>query len=237
MDTIIIIPARWKSTRFPGKPLANVVGKKLIQRVWDQCIQVPDVDVCVATDSEKIKQYCKKNNINYIMTSENCKTGTDRVVEAYNKLGKMYNTIINVQGDEPFVTPEDIIKVYKNNNKEINCGQCEIKDVNDFVNPNIIKVVTDIHGYMLYASRSPIPINKSSEFKKAYRQVCIYSFSNSMLPCFSGDKTPLESIEDIELLRFVEKGFKIKMINVSGASVAVDIPEDIDRIENILLGR
>lgn len=235
MDTVIIIPARWKSSRFPGKPLANILGKTLIQRVWDQCTQVPAVDVYVATDSEKIRQYCKKNNIEYIMTSKSCETGTDRVVEAYQKLGKKYKTIVNVQGDEPLVTPEDIIKVYKSN-PGISCGQCRIENVADFVSPNVIKVVTDVDGYMLYASRSPIPINKSFEFTKAYRQVCIYSFSDSMLSYFSSDRTPLESIEDVELLRLVEKGFKIKMVNVSGASAAVDVPEDVDKIKDILFG-
>jgi len=239
MDTVIIIPARYKSSRFPGKPLVKILEKTLIQRVWEQCIQVPHVDVYVATDDVRIEQHCNEKGMRCIMTSKSCLTGTDRVVEAYKKLRRRYQVIVNVQGDEPLITPEDIIKVYKTNQLglDITCGQSKIDNINDFVNPNVVKVVSDASNYMLYASRAPIPTGKNSIFVGAYRQVCIYSFSDFVLEYFSNDRTFLETIEDIELLRFIENGLKIKMVNVSNNSVAVDVPEDVDRVENILLGR
>jgi 3-deoxy-manno-octulosonate cytidylyltransferase (CMP-KDO synthetase) len=239
MNNIIIIPARWDSSRFPGKPLVNILGKTLIQRVWLQCVKAFDSSkVYIATDDRRIRNHCEENGMQYIMTTNDCLTGTDRVAQAYKKLGERHEVVINVQGDEPLVKPEDILKVAGAHSKAANvvcCGTCKVETEEEFRNPNIVKIVKDYNETLLYASRAGIPTNKNLEFEWAYRQVCIYAFSSLALSEFSTtDKTPLESVEDIEFLRFLDLGYRIEMIEVSDSSVAVDIPDDVEKVENIL---
>ena len=239
MNAVIIIPARYNSKRFCGKSLVNILGKTLIQRVWEKCIQVVDINnVYIATDDNRIEEHCRKNNMSCIMTSTNCKTGTDRVAEAYEKIGKKYQTIINVQGDEPLILPTDIKKVYEEHTKDIFtscCGMAKINSEEEFRNPNIIKVVTSIDGNLKYASRAPIPTDKKLRFQSAYKQVCIYAFCPSNLFSFrETNRTPLEKIEDIEILRLLEIGCPVKMVEVSDSSISVDIPEDVNKVINFL---
>ena len=243
MSEIIIIPARWKSSRFPGKPLADILGKSLIQRVWIQCVKAVGFDkVYVATDDERIRKHCMEKNMQYIMTHD-CLTGTDRVAQAYKILKMQYKTIINVQGDEPLIEPDDILKIIKASTqggpKTVFCGTCEIRSETEFKNPNIIKIIKDSYNYLLYASRAGIPTNKKLGFEWAYKQVCIYSFPSAALSVFdqNDNRSPLELIEDIEFLRLLYYGYKVKMIEVSGNSVSVDVPDDIIKVENILKGR
>lgn len=245
MNIVIIIPARYESSRFPGKPLVNILGKSLIQRVWEQCIKIIDSeDVYIATDDSRIKNHCKENNMQCIMTNKECLTGTDRVAEAYNKIGKNYENIINVQGDEPLIKPEDILKVSKYvryTRYPISCGYCKIKLEEEFRNPNIIKIVNNSKSDLLYASRAAIPTNKNLEFQEAYKQVCVYGFTDFALSSFYNfgkkyGKGNLEKVEDIEILRFLELGEKIKMQEVSSSSISVDVPEDIVKIEEVLKG-
>ncbi len=239
MNAVVIIPARYKSSRFPGKPLADISGQSLIQRVWTQCIEAFDHEsVYIATDDERIKNHCEENGMKYIMTSDDCLTGTDRVAEAYNRLDKEYDTIVNVQGDEPLIKPEDILKVARAHSKFPHmsyCGMCKIKLKKEFTNPNIVKVVTDSDNWLLYASRAGIPTDKKLGFRHAYKQVCIYAFSAYDLSSFTNStKAVLESIEDIEFLRFLETGHQVKMIEVSESSIAVDVPEDIKKVKAAL---
>lgn len=239
MNGVIIIPARYKSSRFPGKPLVDILGETLIERVWKQCIKAFDSDkVYVATDDEKVRKHCEEVGMQYIMTSEKCLTGTDRVAEAYKNLNKEYDTIINVQGDEPLIEPEDILAVAEEHQKFPNiicCGTCKIESEKEFRNPNIIKIIMNDNNYLLYASRGAIPTDKELGFRCAYKQVCIYAFSQDSLSSFnSGSKTTLESIEDVEFLRFLETGYSIKMVPVSGSSIPVDIPSDVVKVKNAL---
>ena len=234
MDTAIIIPARYQSTRFPGKPLINILGKSMIRRVWEQCEKaIPSKNIFVATDSEKIKNHCLENNIQVLLTSSDCLTGTDRVYEASKQI--QAETIINVQGDEPLINPADIKKVIEESkrypNKIIN-AMCPILEEKDFRSINIPKVVVRKDFQLLYMSRAPIPIDKINSFSKAWKQVCIYAFPKNALKSFSleGSKTPLEFLEDIEILRFLELGYDIKMIEVSTSSIAVDVPKDVKRV-------
>ncbi len=243
MNAVIIIPARWQSSRFPGKPLAKISGKSLIQRVWIKCaIAIDPKRVYVATDDERIRKHCADNNMQYIMTHD-CSTGTDRISQAYKKLKGKYTTIINVQGDEPLIDPEDILKIIEASSRvnptTMCCGFCKINSEEEFKNPNIIKIITDPENYLLYASRAGIPTNKSLGFEWAYKQVCIYAFSPTALSVFDSgnNRSSLEVVEDIEILRFLDYGYRIKMIEVSESSVAVDIPDDIDKVENILKRR
>jgi 3-deoxy-manno-octulosonate cytidylyltransferase (CMP-KDO synthetase) len=234
MDTAIIIPARYQSTRFPGKPLINILGKSMIRRVWEQCEKaLPSKNIFVATDSEKIKNHCLENNIQVLLTSSDCLTGTDRVYEASKQI--QAETIINVQGDEPLVNPEDIKMVIEESkrypNKIIN-AMCPILEEKDFRSINVPKVVVRKDFQLLYMSRAPIPIDKINSFSKAWKQVCIYAFPKNALKNFSleGSKTPLEFLEDIEILRFLELGYDIKMIEVSTSSIAVDVQKDVKRV-------
>ena len=233
MKYVVVIPARYKSKRLPGKPLANIGGLPMIVRTYNQCAKVISKDkIVVATDNLKIKNVCDEHNIKSIITSNNCLTGTDRVAEVAKKI--KCNFYINVQGDEPFFNPNDLkllIKQAKKKPKEVINGYTEIKDRKLFFSSSIPKVVFDKKEYLLYMSRGPIPSNKAREFKKAWRQVCAYSFPRKALFDFANtkNKTPIESLEDIEILRFLEKGYKVKMIKMSNKSLAVDNNEDLEK--------
>ena len=233
MKYIIVIPARYKSKRLPGKPLANIGGLPMIVRTYMQCSKVVGRSkILVATDSTKIKKVCDEYNIKSIITSKKCLTGTDRVAEVAKKI--KCNFYINVQGDEPFFNPNDLkilIKEAEKKPNEVINGYSEIKDKKLFFSSSIPKVVFDKKGYLLYMSRGPIPSNKGLDFKKAWRQVCAYSFPRKALFDFTKtkNKTPIESLEDIEILRFLENGYKVKMIKMSNKSLAVDNNEDLEK--------
>lgn len=239
MKYAIVIPARYKSSRFPGKPLAKIQGKPMIQWVHEKCSEaIPLTDVYVATDSEAIKECVEGFGGKVIMTSEKCLTGTDRLAEAASSLN--YDFFINVQGDEPLISANDInavISFHKSNTGEIVNAYARIESECDFRSPSVPKVVMGEKNQLLYMSRAPIPTNKELGFDGANRQVCIYVFSREHLEFFSGftEKTPMESKEDIEILRFLESGYNVKMVEVASQSVAVDYPEDIVRVEKILL--
>ena len=233
MKYVVVIPARYKSKRLPGKPLAKIGGLPMIVRTYNQCKKVVKNDqIIVATDSVKIKKVCDEYKINSLITSSKCLTGTDRVAEVAKKINCRF--YINVQGDEPFFNPYDLkklIKIAKKKPNQIINGYAEIKDKKLFFSSSIPKVVFDKNGYLLYMSRGPIPSNKKFEFKKAWRQICAYSFPKKSLMDFAKikNKTPIESVEDIEILRFLERGFKVKMIKMSNKSLAVDNNEDLEK--------
>jgi 3-deoxy-manno-octulosonate cytidylyltransferase (CMP-KDO synthetase) len=241
MDYLVIIPARFQSTRFPGKPLVDIFGKSMIHRVWEKCVEATSHDkVLVATDDQRIATHCNNINMEVILTSNNCLTGTDRLYEVAQK--RKSQIYINVQGDEPLISPEDIKTVIRAAQKEpgkIINAMCPIKNETDFRNPNIPKIVTRKDGRLLYMSRSPIPTNKKLGFQIAMRQVCIMAYPYDLLIKYGSvkEKTPLESIEDLELLRLLELGHDIKMIEVSDSSVAVDTPQDLEKVRSIIGNR
>ena len=234
MNTKIIIPARYKSSRFPGKSLVDLRGKSLIERVWERCcLALPKEDVFVATEDDSIREHCEERGIQVIMTTDKCLTGTDRVYEA--SLNIDADLIVNVQGDEPLVSPDDILKVintYRENPTYVCCGMCPISFEDDFRSSSVPKVVTKDNGDLLYMSRAAIPTNKQLGFEKAMKQVCIYAFPQKALKDFgqSKEKSRLEQIEDIEILRFFELGYNIKMVETSQSSIAVDYPKDVERV-------
>lgn len=237
MKYVIIIPARLKSRRLPGKPLLDICGKPMILRTYLRCLQVVKKNkIFVATDSNKIKDLCISKNINCIMTPKSCLTGTDRVFEASKKIKA--DIYINLQGDEPLFNPKDITKVIKHSlkhPKDIVTGYCKIKDNDEFRSLHIPKVVFSKSGNLLYASRAPIPLNKKNKFVKAYRQVCIYAFPKNILKKFNKPKkTPLEFIEDIEYLRFLEEDINIKCLMLSDRSIAVDTVSDLNKVKKII---
>lgn len=232
-DYLVVIPARYNSKRLPGKPLIDINGIPMIVRTYNQCKKaVPESKIIVATDDNRIKKICDKNKIKSIMTSKRCLTGTDRIAEVAKKIRKKF--YINVQGDEPFFYPQDLkklVKEAKKKPKEIINGYTEIKDKKLFFSSSIPKLVFDKKGYLLYMSRGPIPSNKKLEFKKAWRQICAYSFPRKSLLNFAKirNKTQIESLEDIEILRFLEQGYRVKMIKMSNKSLAIDNDEDLEK--------
>jgi 3-deoxy-manno-octulosonate cytidylyltransferase (CMP-KDO synthetase) len=230
---IVVLPARMGSTRLNGKPLINIGGLPMIIRTYYQCLKAVDKKlIYVATDSDEIKNICEHYDVQCILTSEKCLTGTDRVAEVSKKIkAKFY---INVQGDEPFFNPNDLKKLIifaKKNPKDVINGYTEIKNKKFFESQSIPKVVFDKNNNLIYMSRAPIPSNKKKNFKIGWRQVCAYSFPIKSLEFFSKfkKKTIIESIEDIEILRFIENGIKVKMIKMSDKSISIDEKDDLDK--------
>lgn len=241
MNYCVIIPARYQSSRLPGKPLIDLCGIPMVVRTYQQCIKACSSEkVYVATDDNRIREVCESNNIQVIMTSSNCLTGTDRIAECAKYIDA--DVFINVQGDEPLFNPKDLkllISYVEKYPGEVLNGYCEISDENLFRSGSIPKVVFRPDGRLLFMSRSPIPSNKEQGFEKAWRQVCAYAFPREALKDFSSiaKKTSLESIEDIEILRFLELGWEVRMVQLSNESIAVDTPDDIQRVEAALLER
>lgn len=238
MSFLLIIPARYSSKRFPGKPLKKIDGKEMISIVWEKCIKaVSKKNTLIATDSKKIYNFCNKKSYNVTMTSTKCLTGTDRLYEVSKKIKK--DIYINVQGDEPLISIDDIKKFvkYANKNKnEVVNAYTEILNPNDYYSLNVPKIVFDKFKNLLYMSRSNIPGNKKNKFMKSYKQVCIYSFPYKYLELFGkiSKKTEFENIEDIEILRFLELGINVKMFRVSKSSIGVDTISDLKKVERII---
>lgn len=230
----IVIPARFQSSRFPGKPLADIAGTSLIERVWRQCTQAVPVDrVIVATDDRRIADHCASFGAQVEMTSSKCLTGTDRVQQTVEQRGLAW--AINVQGDEPFVRPQDILAVRDaflsdSGNSVVN-AMAPILDDEEWHSRAVPKLVFDRGDRLLYMSRAPIPGNKAMAMVEAWKQICIYAFSRAQLERFvaTDGKTRFEAIEDIEILRFVEQGLPVKMVRVDSGTIAVDFPEDVTR--------
>ena len=238
MDVAIVIPARFKSSRFPGKPLAKIKGKPMVIRVADICSKViENHKIFVATDSKVISSVVEKYNYNVIFTNKNNLTGTDRVAEAAKKIDA--KIIVNVQGDEPLLNYKDIIKVInekkKNFNQVIN-AYCPLSSHEKENNINIPKLVINEKNELIYMSRKAIPgikdISKKTTFLK---QVCIYAFNKSELKKFKnyGRKSKTEKFEDIEILRFFDLDIKIKMVRVNKSSQAVDTPGDLKLVNKL----
>lgn len=235
MNFVVIIPARYQSSRLPGKPLIQLCGVPMVVRTYKQCLKaVPAEKIYVATDDGRIADVCKQNDIQILKTSSNCLTGTDRVAEAASQVGA--DVYINVQGDEPVFNPADLtalVHYARHHPNEVLNGYCPITDEVQFRSSSIPKVVFRPDGRLLYMSRAAIPTNKSHDFNKAYRQVCVYAFPSAALQAFTAttSKTPLEDIEDIEILRFLELGWEVRMVSMSTESIAVDTQEDVAKAE------
>lgn len=220
-----------RSTRLPGKPLKILNNKPLIYWTWKNCTKaINSKQIYVATDNKKITDCCKKYNIQSIMTSAKCLTGSDRVSEAARNFKN--KIIINLQGDEPFINFKDIKKFInfskKYKTKVIN-AYTEIKKKNNFKNINIPKVILKKNNELLYMSRSPIPGSKSKKFTSAKKQICMYGFPVKILQKYYGKnkiKTNLEKIEDIEILRLIENNIPVKMIKVNDNKLSIDTKED-----------
>ena len=200
----VIIPARYNSSRFPGKPLVNICGKTMIQHVWERCCKAVCHDqVYVATDHTKIKEVVEGFGGKVIMTRPDCLTGTDRLAEANFNLD--YDFVVNVQGDEPLINPNDIKKIINSfiQTGHVTNGMTLIKSEDDFRSTTIPKVVTSKSNKLLYMSRSPIPVTKSNGLDVAYKQVCIYVFSRISLIFLLHRKAKLQ-MNKSKILKFLD---------------------------------
>ena len=239
MKTSIIIPARYGSSRYSGKPLVKILGREMILRVADICNKVvKKKNLFIATDDRRISKKVSENGYNFVMTSKKCLTGTDRVAEASKKIKS--DIYINVQGDEPTINPKDIRKIINAKIKFPNHVICGYDKIHKFQNPfnvNLPKVVINEKSELVYISRLAIPGSKKKILKKNYlKQVCIYAFNKNELNKFysRNKKGELEKIEDIEILRFFEDNIKIKMIKLNSDSVAVYEKSDVKKAEKII---
>jgi 3-deoxy-manno-octulosonate cytidylyltransferase (CMP-KDO synthetase) len=240
LKTIIVIPARFKSSRFPGKPLTKLLGKPMIQWVAELSSKaVNQKNVFIGTEDKKIYNVVTQMGFKAIMTSNKCLTGTDRLAEIAKKIKA--DIYINVQGDEPLINPKDIQKVIKAKKKypnDVINAYTVIKKNEDPNSVNKPKVIFTKDKRLVYISRKAIPGFK--EKKNApdiyYKQVCIYAFNRKELLTYGkyNRKSILERSEDIEILRFLEWGKIIRLIQTKQGSLAVDVPEDIKKVEAAL---
>lgn len=240
MRTVVMIPARYDSSRYPGKPLVNLCGKPMVLWVAElAAVAIGKENVYVATENIKIAKVVDENGFNSVMTTKDALTGTDRIAQAAEKIKS--DLYINVQGDEPLLNPLDILKVrdakLKNIDKVIN-GFCWISELEDPHSLNIPKVITNEENEMIYISRVALPGFKDiacapQNYKK---QVCIYAFTQDELLAFRGfgRKSIVEQSEDIEILRFIELKKKVLMVETKAGSLAVDSPEDVPKVEALL---
>lgn len=252
-----IIPARWGSTRFPGKPLHPIAGKPLIQHVWDRCMLCHDLDACVvATDDDRIAEAVQSFGGEVAITASDHPSGTDRIAEVAKDRDE-YSHVINIQGDEPLISPDLIDQLAKSLIKNPDCEMITAANPMDFGqaefdDPNIVKVVLDQQANALYFSRSPIPFPRnpppyhenepdsknsgSQEALQILRHKGIYGFTRSFLLKFvSWNPSPLELCEQLEQLRALENGTKISVIITSDDSPGIDTPEQADIMQRQFL--
>ncbi len=243
MNIVGIIPARYASTRFPGKPLALIAGKSLIQRVVEQCKKAKSLsEVVVATDDERIfnaaRQFARVE-----MTSTNHPSGSDRIAEAAGKIE--CDAIVNIQGDEPMIEPAVIDLVAGAlGNCEMSTAATRIKDAGDLMNPNVVKTIVNAAGHALYFSRRTIPYLREAASSSTSEQLAAFPFlkhlgiygyrRETLLRLVKYPVSPLENAEKLEQLRALENGIEIAVVRVDYDSVGVDAPEDVARVEKLL---
>lgn len=243
MKFIGIIPARYASTRFPGKPLAILGGKTVIQRVYEQASSVLE-EAYVATDDERILQVVEQFGGRAVMTRADHKSGTDRIEEAAEKIDTDADVIINVQGDEPFIQPsqiETLMRLFDNPTTQIGTLGKRFDSIEATLNPNSPKIVTDLQGFALYFSRSIIPFvrgKEQTEWLKSYpflKHLGLYAYRREVLHEVTQlPQSPLELAESLEQLRWLENGYRIRVGLTDVETVGIDTPEDLERAEEFL---
>jgi len=242
VKTIAIIPARYESSRLPGKPLKKINNKPMIQHVFERVSDTNNLDgVFIATDDIRIKQAATDFGGQVLMTSSQARSGTDRIAEAADILQLAKNDlIVNIQGDQPLIQAESIEAVIAPFTASNYQGQFEMStlsfkiiDQQEITNPKDIKLVTDINGMALYFSRATIPYDRNSQQHDFYKHLGVYAYTRGFVDKFNSlPVSRLEDIEKLEQLRVLEHGLPIKVVESKWDSPEVDLPEDIERIEN-----
>ena len=235
MRVVGVIPARYASTRLPGKPLVDIMGKPMIQHVYENAARSKTLEqLIVATDDERIMAVVAGFGGRAVLTSRDHNTGTDRVAEVVRGLD--VEVVVNIQGDEPFVRPGMIDEVVQPLLDDPELPMCtsmhEITDTADFDNPNVVKVVIDLAGNALYFSRSLVPYPRKSEGHRAFEHIGMYAYRKDFLLKYAGlPQTPLEKLESLEQLRVLEHGYRLRVVETRQDYIplSVDTPEDLER--------
>ena len=246
MKYMAIIPARYASTRFPGKPLAQLGGKAVIQRVYEQVSSLLD-EVYVATDDDRIFQAVEAFGGRSVMTRADHKSGTDRIEEAAEKIGSTADVIINVQGDEPFIQPSQIttlMQLFDAPETQIGTLGKPFESIEAIENPNSPKIVTDNRGFALYFSRSVIPYIRGKERESwlgefpFLKHLGVYAYRREVLAEVTKlPQSSLEKAESLEQLRWLQNGYRIRVGLTDVETVGIDTPEDLARAEEFLSSR
>ena len=241
MKVVVGIPSRMGSTRFPGKPLCDIAGMPMIEHCYKRCsLSKYTTDLFVAACDEEIESVVLGFGGKVIMTDPSISRPGLRVAAAAETLDlEDDDIVVVVQGDEPLIEPSDIsliIEKYMESPGKCYCGMSKITNEEDFYNPNIPKVVSSSCNKLIYISRAAIPTTKKLDMIEAKKQVCIYAFTKDSLKEYglNSKKEENENIEDIEILRLIERGYEVEMVEVSDSSIAVDTPEDLKRVIDYL---
>lgn len=239
--TLIAIPARWGSTRFPGKALHLIAGKPLVQHVWERCQHCQAVDdIVIATDDARIVEAAETFGAKAVLTSPDHPSGTDRIAEAAGFFPE-HDTIINVQGDEPLISPALIDELARALQADASIrmitAAAPILDPAQAADPNVVKVVFDVHGDSLYFSRSPLPyVRNAATHTRHYRHLGIYGFQRDFLLQFvAWPPSGLEMTESLEQLRALENGVRLRVVLTDDLSPGVDTHEQADAVEQQIL--
>lgn len=237
----VLIPARFASTRFPGKPLADLAGKPMVVRVCERARESGAAPVCVATDDRRIADAVRAHGFEARMTKPGHASGTERIAEAAAQLGLADDAIVvNVQGDEPLIAPQLIARVAAaleaRPDASVATACHPLRDAQAFANPNVVKVVLDARGDALYFSRAGIPFPRAGGMPNAYRHVGIYAYRAAFLRRYAGlEPAPLEAVEQLEQLRVLWHGLRIATVIEAGAiPPGVDTPADLDAVLKLL---
>ncbi len=241
MKVVGIIPARYASTRFPGKPLALIKGKPMIQRVYEQALKSKLDAVVIATDDVRIADAVMDFGGQYVMTSPNHRSGTDRCCEALDLLKTKYDAVVNIQGDEPFIDPKQIdllVDLIVRDDTPLASLAKRIDDADELFSPNAVKVVVNQEGNALYFSRNPIPFMRNVDRDewlakgRFYKHIGIYAYKADVLHQVAHmEPSALEQAESLEQLRWLENGLAIRMALSDAENISIDTPDDLHRAE------
>ena len=241
MKVVGIIPARYASTRFPGKPLALIKGKPMIQRVYEQALKSKLDAVVIATDDVRIADAVMDFGGQYVMTSPNHRSGTDRCCEALDLLKTKYDAVVNIQGDEPFIDPKQIdllVDLIVRDDTSLASLAKRIDDADELFSPNAVKVVVNQEGNALYFSRNPIPFMRNVDRDewlikgRFYKHIGIYAYKADVLHQVAHmEPSALEQAESLEQLRWLENGLAIRMALSDAENISIDTPDDLHRAE------
>jgi len=239
LDVVAVIPARFASTRFPGKPLADIDGRPMIEHVYRRASLSPVVSkVIVATDDLRIATRVAQFGGNVKLTRADHLTGTDRLAEVAASLD--CDIVVNVQGDEPLLDPRaitELVSPFSDPSVSMSTLYRRITEPAELSNPNVVKLVTDRAGYAMYFSRAPIPHTRDPRggYPPLFRHVGVYAYSRSALMVLASlEPTPLERAESLEQLRALEHGIRIRAVETSYDSIGVDTPEDLEQVRRLL---
>lgn len=245
MNIIGIIPARFASTRFPGKPLVDIGGKSMIKRVYEQAKKCSELsNVIVATEDEKIFSHVKSFGGEVMMTSPNHISGTERCAEVAENIQEKADVIFNIQGDEPFIQPEQLsllAKCFHDEKTRIATLAKKITDAESLFNPNVPKVILNSKSEAIYFSRAALPFYRGANEAEwtlkhqYYKHIGIYAYRTETLKELAKlQQTPLEKAESLEQLRWLENGFSIKVALTEYETISIDVPEDLEKVKQFL---